>query len=73
MSELMEKSAEMFKTMQMKGFSAEVHTDISSPEANKDDFRFALPEGAVFKESLFDGFLRGTKAVPKKNINPDKK
>lgn len=53
----MEKSSEMFKNMAIKGSFTEVHADISSPELNKNAFKFALPEGTIFKESLFSGFF----------------
>lgn len=59
--EMMEKSAEMFKKMNIKGFSTEIHTAVSSPELNKNDFKFALPEDTVFKESLYGGFFSGKK------------
>jgi len=58
MREKMEKSAEMLKTVKMKGSSTEVHADISSPELNKNDFKVALPEGTVLKESLFGGVFK---------------
>ncbi|MBI2437653.1 MAG: hypothetical protein HYV36_02410 [Lentisphaerae bacterium] len=61
--EMMESSTEMLKTMKMKGLSTEVHTNISSPELNKNDFKFALPEGAVLKESLFGGMFGRTNGV----------
>jgi peroxiredoxin len=35
----------------MKGFSTELHTNISSPELSKSDFKFALPEDSVLKDS----------------------
>lgn len=67
MREMMERSRTMFKTMKMKGSSTELHTNVSSPELSKNDFKFALPEGTVLKESLFGGVLdqgnqRGTPA-----------
>jgi hypothetical protein len=67
MREMMERSRTMFKTKKMKGSSTELHANVSSPELNKNDFKFALPEGAVLKESLFGGVLdqgnqRGTPA-----------
>ena len=36
---------------------AEVHTAISSPELSAADFRFAVPAGAVLRDSLFSGDL----------------
>ena len=67
MTEMMERSRTMFKTMKMKGSSTELHTNVSSPELSKNDFKFALPEGTVLKESLFGGVFdqgnqRGTPA-----------
>lgn len=61
MRETMEKSSEMLKTMKIKGSFTEIHTDISSPELNNSDFKFELPEGTIFKESLFGGFFGGQK------------
>ena len=55
MREMMESTRTMFKTMKMKGSSTELHTNVSSPELNKNDFKFALPEGAVLKDSLSGG------------------
>ena len=57
MMEMMERSRTMFKSMKMKGSSTELHANVSSPELNKNDFKFDLPEGAVLKESLFGGVL----------------
>jgi peroxiredoxin/tetratricopeptide (TPR) repeat protein len=45
------KGSPMFKLMNMKGFSTELHTNISSPELSKSDFKFALPEDSVLKDS----------------------
>jgi hypothetical protein len=53
MTEMMERSRTMRKTMKMRGSSTELHANVSSPELNKNDFKFALPEGTVLKESLF--------------------
>lgn len=55
MTEMMERSRTMRKTMKMRGSSTELHANVSSPELNKNDFKFALPEGSVLKESLFGG------------------
>jgi len=55
MREMMERSGKMLKTMEMKGSSTELHTNVSSPELNKNDFKFALPEGTILKESLSGG------------------
>jgi outer membrane lipoprotein-sorting protein len=48
---------------EMKGSSTEVYANVSSPELNKSDFRFDVPEGTVFKDSLFGGVLSGTKRI----------
>lgn len=55
MREMMERSEKMLKTVKMKGSSTELHANVSSPELNKNDFKFALPEGVVLKESLSGG------------------
>ncbi|NQT00676.1 MAG: DUF2092 domain-containing protein [Planctomycetes bacterium] len=55
MREMMERSEKMLKTVKIKGSSTELHANVSSPELNKNDFKFALPEGAVLKESLYGG------------------
>jgi hypothetical protein len=55
MREMMERSEKMLKTLKMKGSSTELHSNVSSPELNKNDFKFALPEGAVLKETLSGG------------------
>ena len=63
MREMMERSEKMLKTVKIKGSSTELHANVSSPELNKNEFKFALPEGAVLKESLFGGSnSRGTLA-----------
>ena len=64
-AEMMERSRTMLKTMKMTGSSTELHTNVSSPELNKNDFKFALPEGAVLKESLFCG-----ETEPEVNLSP---
>lgn len=61
MREIMKSSKDLLKTARMKGSSTEVHTDISSPEMNSEDFQFALPDGAVLQESVFGGVLTGSK------------
>ncbi|HUT47447.1 MAG TPA: hypothetical protein VMX36_14295 [Sedimentisphaerales bacterium] len=53
--ETMESTRTMLKTVKIKGSSTELHANVSSPELNKNDFKFALPEGAILKESLFGG------------------
>ncbi len=55
MRAMMEQSRTTAKTMKIKGSSTEIHTDFSSPELNKNDFKFAPPEGTALKESLFGG------------------
>ena len=61
MRETMKTAAEALKGTNTKGSSTETHTDISFPELSKDDFEFAVPEGAELKESLFGGVLGDTK------------
>jgi len=72
MREMMEKSRTMLKTMKMKGFSTELHTDVSSPELNESDFKFALPEGTVLKDSLFGGMFGGNTGISNKSMIHDK-
>ena len=55
MRERTERSRTMFKVMKMKGSFTELYTNVSSPELNKSDFKFALPEDSVLKYSLFGG------------------
>ena len=55
MREMMKSSKDVLKTVHMKGFSTELHADISSPKMNTKDFQFALPAGTVLNESLFGG------------------
>jgi len=59
MTEMMERSRTMLKAMKMRGSSTELHANVSSPELNKNDFKFVLPEGTVLKESLFGGENQG--------------
>ena len=59
MRKMMKTSTEMLKTAHVTGSSTEIHTDISSPDVSKDAFRFALPEGAVLKDSLFGTVFDG--------------
>jgi hypothetical protein len=68
MREMMDRSRTMLKTMKMKGSSTELHTNVSSPELNKSDFNFALPEGTVLKNSLFGGVFGGSKDISNKGI-----
>jgi hypothetical protein len=42
----------------LHGFSTEIHREISSPDLQAEDFHFAVPQGTVFKQSLFDGILK---------------
>lgn len=66
MRAMMEGSIEMVKTMKIKGSSMEVHENISSPELDKNDFKFALPQGAILKESLFEGMFSLTNGIANK-------
>ena len=71
MSEMMESSRTMLKTMKMKGSSVELHTNVSSPQLDKRDFTFALPEGTILKDSLFAGMFGGNKGIPNTCTNHD--
>jgi len=59
MRAMLKQSAEILNKSQLKGWSTELHTGISSPEISKQDVTFKLPDGAVLKESLFDGIMGG--------------
>ncbi len=61
MRDMIKRSKEVLKSTKMRGSSTELHVHISSPELNKTDFQFALPEGAVLKESLFGGVMGGNR------------
>jgi len=69
----MERSKTMLKTAKMKGSSTEVHANVSSPELDKSDFKFVLPEGTILKDSLFGGVFAGNKEIFHKAIDSDKK
>jgi hypothetical protein len=56
------KSQKMLTTVTMTGSSTELHEGILSPLLTKSDFKYALPEGAVLKDSLFGG----NKGIPNK-------
>ena len=56
--EMMKK--DLLQTTKMKGSLTELHVHVSSPELNKADFQFALPEGTALKESLFGGAFSGS-------------
>lgn len=71
MKQMMESSRTMLKNMKLKGSSTELHTSISSPELNKSDFKFDLPEGAVLKDSLFGGMLDGNEGVSNKSLSDE--
>ncbi|NOY42390.1 MAG: DUF2092 domain-containing protein [Planctomycetes bacterium] len=53
LKEMMEKSRTMLVTEKLEGSSTELHANVSSPELDKSDLEFAVPEGAVLKDSLF--------------------
>jgi hypothetical protein len=57
MREMIKIPRDVLKTKQMKGSSAEVHVKSSSPKLKTKEFQFALPAGAVLKDSLFGGVL----------------
>ncbi|OHB73761.1 MAG: hypothetical protein A2Z25_00765 [Planctomycetes bacterium RBG_16_55_9] len=61
MREMMKSSRDILKTTPMKGSSTELHVEISSPKMDTKDFQFALPAGAVLKESFLGGVLGGNK------------
>jgi len=61
MREMMETSMDALKAAQFKGFSTELHTEISLREMDAKAFEFAVPEGAVLKDSLLGGVLGGRK------------
>ena len=66
MRKMMERSKSMLKTAKLKGSSTELHANVSSPELDKSDFKFALPKGTVLKDSLFGGVLGGNKEISNK-------
>lgn len=70
MKEMMDKSSKMLENSDLKGFTTELHASISSPELNKDDFTFALPNGTILKDSLFGEMLGGHKGIPASSTNP---
>ena len=72
MKEMMERSRTMLKSGEMKGSSTELHTNVSSPELHRSDFKFALPEGTVLKDSLFGGMFGGNKGISNKSMIHDK-
>ena len=51
---VMKMAKDIIKNSKFKGSSTEIHIQIFSPELDKKDFQFVLPEGAVLKKSLFD-------------------
>lgn len=55
MREMMDNAEKMMNTNQVKGFSLETHTEISSPDLKAEDFQFTPPEGTKLKNSIFDG------------------
>jgi len=59
MRALLKQSAEVLAKTQMKGWSTEIHTGVSSPDISRQDVTFNLPDGAVLKESLFEGIMGG--------------
>ncbi len=55
--ETIERSTTALKNQKMKGSLVELHEQISSPELDKSDFTFSLPEGTVLKD--FDEVIGG--------------
>lgn len=56
------KAEETRKRLKETGLHSEVYVEISTPELNKDDFDFALPEGAVRND---DGYTNWGPVRPK--------
>jgi Predicted periplasmic protein (DUF2092) len=54
---LMTRSRDILNTVTVKGFTVELHHNISSPRMTKNDFQYAPPEDAVLRESLFKNFF----------------
>ena len=71
MREMINRSKDVLKTTKMKGSLTEAHVKISSPELNKNDFKFALPEGTVLKESLFGGMFSRTNGISNRLAGTD--
>lgn len=71
MREMMEMSRKTLTTVNMTGSSTELHAHISSPELTKSDFKYALPEGTVLKDSLFGGMFGGSKGISNKPSGGD--
>ncbi|MBL4699850.1 MAG: M56 family metallopeptidase [Phycisphaeraceae bacterium] len=65
--EMMEASRKMLKNSKIKGTIAELHSNVSSPQLNKEDFTFTPPATAELKESLF-GKMFGQPSKPAKPV-----
>jgi outer membrane lipoprotein-sorting protein len=61
--EMMEKTSASLKTTKLTGSTTESHVKVSFPALSKSDFKFALPEGTVLKDSLFEGMLKASKTL----------
>lgn len=53
MKTIMEESAQNLADVQLKGFTVEFQSNISSPDFKKKDFQFKMPKEARLKDSLF--------------------
>lgn len=71
MREMMERSQKMLTTVNITGSSTELHANISSPKMTKSDFKYALPDGTVLKDSLFGGMFGGSKEISNKPSGGD--
>ena len=59
MRDMMARAREMMKDTKISGTNSQVYTEISSPELDKKDFQYEVPEGTEYKESLMDALPGG--------------
>ena len=59
MRKMMKGAGTMLETMQLKGYTEELHKDITSPDLQASDFVFEVPAGTTLKDSMFGGLLSG--------------
>jgi hypothetical protein len=52
--EMANRMRDAMRQMNVKGTLTETHADVASPKLKKEDFKYELPEGTEFKESLKD-------------------
>ncbi|MBC8400409.1 MAG: DUF2092 domain-containing protein [Candidatus Marinimicrobia bacterium] len=57
MRDMMKRTSDRLDKTKIKGFSTEIHHDISSPELTKEDFDYILPTGATLDNSMFERAL----------------